>query len=109
MSSGAGSPEVLEALADPGRLAALEGTGLLGSGPSEALDDLAGLARDVIAVPVALVTLVDPEGQTFVGSSGLEDAGAAGRRAPLSHSFCQYVVAQAEPLVVSDATEHPVL
>jgi GAF domain-containing protein len=34
---------------------------------------------------------------------------ASERQTPLSHSFCQYAVASREPLVVSDAREHPVL
>jgi PAS domain S-box-containing protein len=109
MSPGAGSTEVLEALADPGRLAAIEATGLFGPDITAALDDLTALARDVLDVPVALATLVEPEGQTFVGSSGLEDSWPSSRQTPLSHSFCQYVVAEDEPLIVSDAADHPVL
>src|SRR3712207_5286675 len=105
MASGAGSTDVLDALTDPERLAALQATGLLDQGISEALDDLAALARDVLEVPVALATLVGPEGQSFVGASGLEDLPASGRQSPLSHSFCQYVVAEAAPLVIPDATQ----
>ena len=31
------------------------------------------------------------------------------RQTPLSHSFCQHVVESGQPLVISDAREHPVL
>ncbi len=109
MAAGAGATEVLETLSDPERLAALEATGLLGPDGSHALDDLAALARDVLDVPVALATLVCPDGQEFVGSAGLEEPWVSTRRTPLSLSFCQYVVAADEPLVVRDATEHPTL
>ena len=109
MAPEAGSTEVLEALADPGRLASLAATGMLSPGISDALDDLASLARDVLDVPVALATLVDPEGQKFVGSCGLDEPWATTRQMPLAYSFCQYVVADAAPLVVPDARDHAVL
>jgi len=109
MASGVRSAEVLETLADPGRLAAIRAIGLRSPDITAALDDLAALARDVLDVPVALATLVEPEGQTFVGLSGLEEPWASSRRTPLSHSFCQYVVAEDQPLVVANAAEHPTL
>ncbi len=34
---------------------------------------------------------------------------ASPRSTPLTHSFCQYVVTSAEPLIVPDAREHPLL
>lgn len=109
MATRSGEAEVLEALADPDRLEALRATGLLSPGISDALDDLARLARDVLGVPVALATLVDPDGQSFIGSCGLEEPWASSRRMPLAYSFCQYVVADASPLIVSDARDDAVL
>ena len=43
------------------------------------------------------------------GWSGLPEPWASTRSTPLTHSFCQYVVASAEPLIVTDAREHPLL
>jgi two-component system cell cycle sensor histidine kinase/response regulator CckA len=45
----------------------------------------------------------------FVGCHGLEEPWRSGRRTPLSHSFCQHIVASGAPLVVSDARAHPLL
>ena len=104
-----GAAEVLRAVTAPDRLDALRSTGLLGPAVSTTLDDLAALARDVLDVPVALATLVDADGQSFVGACGLEEPLASTRRTPLAYSFCQYVVTGAAPFVVSDAGEHEVL
>ena len=104
-----GAAAVLHALAAPDRLDALQSTGLLAPAVSDALDDLAALARDVLDVPVALATLVDPDGQSFIGACGLDEPWASTRRTPLAYSFCQYVVADAAPFVVGDAREHEVL
>ncbi|CAA9361444.1 MAG: hypothetical protein AVDCRST_MAG36-2674 [uncultured Nocardioidaceae bacterium] len=109
MVAGPGSAEVVQALADPERLASLRATGLVTPGISDALDDLAALARDVLDVPVALASLVDPDGQSFVGLCGLEEPWATSRHMPLAYSFCQYVVSDAAPFVVSDAREHDLL
>jgi len=103
-------PTGLEAaLHDPERLAALAATGLLTPHIGDSLDEIAELTRDTLEVPVALVSLVEGDRQCFVGLSGLTSPLAEDRQTPLSHSFCQYVVADAAPLVVSDARQDPVL
>lgn len=96
------------ALSDPARLAALAQTGL-GPTADPEMDLLAAWVRRALAVPVALVSLVEPGQQVFPGQSGLPHHLAAGRATPLSHSYCQHVIASAEPLVVADAREHPLL
>lgn len=95
--------------ADPQRLAALRATGLLDTPPAEGFDRLTDLVRRVLAVPVALVSLVDESRQFFKSQAGLKEPWASRRETPLTHSFCQYAVAAQEPLVVSDAREHPLL
>ena len=103
-------PRGLEAvLHDPERLASLAATGLLTPDIDGALDEVAELTRDVLEVPVVLATLVEGDRQCFVGLSGLRGPWAEDRQTPLTHSFCQYVVADAAPLVITDAREHPVL
>jgi diguanylate cyclase (GGDEF)-like protein len=47
--------------------------------------------------------------QGFAGLCGLPQPWADARGTPLSHSFCQHVVANAAPLVIEDAREDPVL
>lgn len=98
-----------QALADPGRLAALHEGLLTDAEPDPAFDRIAGLAAKVLNAPVALVSAVDRDRQFFKSCLGLPEPWASSRRSPLSHSFCQHAVARREPLVVSDAREVPEL
>ncbi len=66
-------------------------------------DWFADMVRRAVGVPVALVSLVGSDRQFFPGEQGLGQPWAAQRQTPLSHSFCQHVVAAAEPLIVTDA------
>lgn len=70
-------------------------------------DRYARLVRHSLRVPVALVSIVEAERQVFPGAEGLPEAYQRARQTPLSHSFCQHVVADSEPLVVPDAREDP--
>jgi GAF domain-containing protein len=97
------------AAGDQGRLEALQATGLLDSDISPSFDRLARLAAHVLHAPVALVSLVDSDRQFFKSCLGLPEPWASRRGSPLTHSFCQHAVASREPLLVSDAREHPVL
>ena len=96
-------------LTDPARLSALRDTGLLATPPEKAFDRLTRLVTKVLHVPVALVSLVAEDHQFFKSFVGVPEPWASARRTPLSHSFCQHVVASGEPLVVADARLHPVL
>jgi GAF domain-containing protein len=97
--------EVAKALGEPGRLAALHSTGLLDSPPEDQFDRLARLAARVVGAPVALVSAVDSDRQFFKSCLGLPEPWATRRETPLSHSFCQHVVAAREPMMISDARE----
>jgi GAF domain-containing protein len=99
----AGLPELAQALAEPGRLAALHAASLLDSPPDESFDRLTRLAARVVNAPVALVSAVDRDRQFFKSCLGLPEPWATRRETPLSHSFCQHVVAAREPVIVSDA------
>src|SRR3712207_9402584 len=90
-------------LDDPRRLEALRASGLLDTPSEEAFDRLTRLVTRLLGVPVALVTLVDGDRQFFKSSVGLPDVWTSKRGTPLTHSFCQYVVATGEPLVIEDA------
>lgn len=94
---------------DPRRLKAVRNTGLLDTAPDPGFDRLTDLVRRVLAVPVALISLVEQDRQFFKSQSGLGEPWATARETPLTHSFCQYAVAAGEPLVVPDAREHPTL
>ncbi|CAA9541168.1 MAG: hypothetical protein AVDCRST_MAG88-23, partial [uncultured Thermomicrobiales bacterium] len=94
---------------DPERLAALRQLILLDTPAEGSFDRLATLATRMLRVPVALVTLVDGDRQFFKSCVGLPEPWATARQTPLSHSFCQHVVAARAPLVVEDARVHPLL
>ncbi|MEO7360074.1 MAG: GAF domain-containing sensor histidine kinase [Gemmatimonadaceae bacterium] len=96
----------LEAVLAPVRLAALNESGLLDSESEPAFDRLTQLVTRVLGVPVALISLVDKDRQFFKSQCGLPGPWAAARETPLSHSFCQHVVASQEALLVTDAREN---
>lgn len=95
------------ALREPGRLAAVHGTGLVDTPIDPALDSLVRLCARILQVPTVLISLLDADRQFFAASCGLAQPWAGRRQTGLSHSFCQHVVASAQPFVVSDAREHP--
>lgn len=99
--------ELAEALAEPGRLAALHDSDLLDTPAEESFDRLARLAARIVGAPVALVTAVDRDRQFFKSCLGLPEPWATDRETPLSHSFCQHVVAARDIVLVTDAREDP--
>jgi two-component sensor histidine kinase len=88
---------------------ALDATGLMDSDPEPQFDRITRLICQLLAVDVSLISLVDPARQFFKSSCGLPADAAAARGTPLTHSFCQYVVASEHELVVGNAHEHPLL
>ena len=80
--------------------------------PAEAVpifDRFARIVSERLVVPVALVSLVDVDGQVFPGAYGLPQPWDAERWTPLSHSFCQHVVTSGRPLVVANAHDDPLV
>ena len=96
-------------LQDETRLAALKNSGMLDTPPNQLLDAITRLAAGLVKVPAALVSMVDADRQFFKSQVGLKAPWSTERQTRLSHSFCQWVVAGNEPLVIGDAREHPVL
>jgi signal transduction histidine kinase len=85
---------------DPGRLAALEATGLLAAAPVPSLDRLTALTARLVRADAALVSLVATDRQVFAGSCGAPDSLAGG--SPLSHSYCRSVVEAEAPVIITD-------
>ena len=102
--------DVLPALVDPERLAAMQDTGLL-SGGDETLDRISRLASALVRAPRAFVTMVTPEGQHLPGLSREEEGEARSRtrRDPLDASLCQFTVATGETLVIPDSHLDPLV
>jgi PAS domain S-box-containing protein len=99
----------LTVLHNSARLAALRQLGILDTPADPSFDRLTRLAARILNAPVALVSLVDEDRQFFKSAVGLDEPWASRRGTPLSYSFCQYVVASGEPLVINDAREHDLL
>ncbi|MFI5845894.1 GAF domain-containing SpoIIE family protein phosphatase [Catenuloplanes sp. NPDC051500] len=93
-------------MSDEARLDALARTGL-DAASDPMFDRFASMVRKVLHVPVGLVSLVDESRQMFPGAHGLAEPWMGLRQTPLSHSFCQHVVASAAPLIVTDARVDP--
>ncbi len=94
-------------LHDPDRLAALADTRLPDSEPEEPFDRLTRMVTRLVGVPVALVSLVDDRRQFFKSQQGMSGWAAESRQTPLTHSFCQHVVIDEAPLIVTDAENDP--
>ncbi|MBI3507933.1 MAG: GAF domain-containing protein [Proteobacteria bacterium] len=84
------------------RLAALRALGLLDSAPEQAFDSIVELARRLLDVPTALISLVDSDRQWFKAACGL---GAS--QTSRTVSFCAHAIHQSEVFVVPDATFDP--
>jgi signal transduction histidine kinase len=104
-----GDTAVRQALTDEGRLEALKRTRLLDTPPEEAFDRLTRLVCRLLGAPVALVSLVEADRQFFKSVVGLPQPWSVLRETSLLHSFCQHVVATAAPLLVQDASRHPLV
>ena len=100
--------EILDAnLFDPDRLQAVRDTGLLDGGPHAAIDSIAQMTAEAIGTPFASVTLVLEDRQIVAGCSSGEAAYPAS--GALDVSLSRFIVASGEPLIVNDATMHPLL
>ncbi|MCX4448159.1 GAF domain-containing SpoIIE family protein phosphatase [Streptomyces sp. NBC_01789] len=91
---------------DPGRLEALRLAGLTAAA-DPGMDRFARLVTRLLRVPVSLVSLLEADRQVFPGMAGMSGFWAARRETPLSHSFCQHVVADGGPLILGDTRTHP--
>jgi formate hydrogenlyase transcriptional activator len=83
---------------EQGRLDALRAYDILDTPPERGFDDLARLAADVCATPMALVTFVDADRQWFKASVGLDV-----ETTPRDVSFCAHTILGSDVLVVPDA------
>ena len=99
--------EFADVIQNEARLEALRRTSLLDSPSEEAFDRLTRVAKAMLRVPVALVTLVDRDRQFFKSASGLGEQFVNWRSNPLTYSFCKFTVGLREPFVIADARQDP--
>ncbi len=94
-----------QALDDPERLAALRAADLSGEVSLEALERISRLVVRLLQVDTALVNIVDDERQTTIAGTSENPSFPVRGTTPLSNSFCQHVVRDGEPFVVTDSRE----
>ncbi|MFI5976152.1 PP2C family protein-serine/threonine phosphatase [Streptomyces sp. NPDC051452] len=96
------------ALSDPARLAAVEATGLMDTGPDEAFEDLAQLAAAVTGCERAFITLVDERRSFWKSCVGVPAEEVSERQNLVRDSFCYFLVGlSGQPFVVEDAAVDP--
>ena len=79
------------------RLAALDATGLVGSGAEAVFDRLTWLATQVTDSPIAMLTLVDEHRQWFKSRVGIGFT-----ETPREMAFCSHTILGGEPMMVAD-------
>jgi GAF domain-containing protein len=81
----------------------LQAYDILDSEVERSFDSIVHTAARVFRTPTALVSLLDIERQWFKARVGMTCT-----ETPLGQSFCRYAVAASDPMVVLDASEHPI-
>ena len=106
MTDSVSSPERVYS---PPRLAALAALGLKNPGQDPVLQELANEAARRLNLPTGLVTIVLDTAQVFAASHGLTGWMTEAGGIPVEWSFCANSVRTGEPLVIEDATTHPLV
>jgi putative methionine-R-sulfoxide reductase with GAF domain len=88
---------------NPDRLAAVAETHMVESELEAVFDRLTQLASAVLHTPWAFVTLVDDRRSFWKSCFGTGAVTVADRQNPVDESFCQYVVATGDTLLIDDA------
>lgn len=70
------------------------------SEPDEVLDKLCELARNLLSVPIAIISVLDDKIQWLPNRCGLDVD-----HTPRDLAFCNYVIAESRPVIVPDAME----
>lgn len=83
---------------ESGRLAALEKLEILDTEPEREFDDLASLAAQVCATPLALISFVDRDREWFKAKVGISESSF-----PRILAFCAQTIASRDVFVVPDA------
>lgn len=100
--------DIESCLANLHRLSAVRASGLLDGHDRARLDDLTQAASDQLAAPMAFMSIVDEDRIVFAGASGISGELAETRQNTPGASYCPYVAASDDVLVVSDSLTDPV-
>jgi len=91
----------------PARLAAVRRTGLIDTGPEEPFDRLTRLACELLGAPFGFVTVVDDRRSFWKSCTGVASTDLADRQSPVEESFCQYIIATDDAVIINDARLDP--
>lgn len=83
------------------RLQALYDLRILDAFPQPALDRICRMAQQLLAAPIAAISLLDETRQWFAARCGTDLTGT-----PREHSFCRYTIMHDEAFIVRDAHAH---
>ena len=100
--------DVTSCLSNIDRLRAVEASGLTTTSTHE-LDVLARVTRQRLRAPMAFVSIVDDRTVYFAGVDGISGELADTRQNSAEASYCQYVVALDDVLVVNDSLRDPLV
>jgi GAF domain-containing protein len=84
------------------RLEALRNYCILDSGPEREFDDVVKIASHICGVPLATLTFVDADRQSFKAKIGIEKS-----ETPREDSFCAHTILSGDLLLVEDAAADP--
>jgi hypothetical protein len=101
--------DVASCLANLDRVAALNVTHLMDAPRSERLDELTKLAADRLGTPMAFMSLLDDHRVFFASAFGITGEIAETRENTPEASYCQYVVAFDDVLVVDESLTDPLV
>lgn len=93
-------------ITDAERIAAIRKSGLFDGAGGTQFALITEHVRVSLKCPVAIISIVDEDRQVFAGHCGLPSPWDARGETPMTHSFCQYVVERAAPIIVNDANVH---
>lgn len=88
---------------EPKKRRAFKDSHLLDSLPESSFDNLTELASALCGTPVALVTFIDKEVQSFKSKLGVDLCNTGGEG-----SFCQHTIARDKVLEIEDASKDPI-
>jgi hypothetical protein len=87
---------------EPARQRALEELGVIGSEPQAAFDRIVEMARDMLGVPAASLTIIDNDRQWMMSASGIP-----AQDLPRSDSICNTTIQTPGAYIVEDAEATP--
>jgi GAF domain-containing protein len=97
---------VRDTLVDPARLQEIVDLDLADEDLGPELGELAAEASARLRTPMALVSIVLDEAQSFAGQHGVPDDLAALGGSPVEWSYCQHTVHRSAPFAVEETTGH---